>query len=762
MLMLFSFAMLTGYPPFQSKTQEEIYEKVRSLTYFWPKDSEHGNHIPQEARDLVGSCLNLNEEERPEPDDLVEHPFFNMYDGCIPRRLDPLCRTAKPPWLLASEPRGDCMDVGSGLDSDDTLESSSIHSDDPSERYRQCKDAFYDFCGVGRRADGSIRKPAGRHWKKSAYAECLREDEQGLQPVIPLPEDSVYKYPSIREGDWSIPKCAATADRKESAVAKNSPSSRNLSIRIHAATATRSQAALAAANQRKKESKSHAASLRHRAGPGGSSARKTRNDAPPTDVPDSGPSITLPRDLSEKAIRPSAPAQCEPDDDLPRSPPKLPSKGSTRSQSRHVAVKSEPQEVRTHSSSRTEIKDVKEQDTRNTDGTRQKPQPQEEEHPTTRQAPAGKTSSTIGLSPLFHADDVCDVMRETSCSEVNAKLRLMLANLINHPAPRRRTRPTRTAHAYVTKWVDYTHRYGIGYALDDGSVGCLFRGENGQPASGVVIRDGERHFRRKLRGPEDAAEEDCAGAEQLVPQNGGQVEFYENSGCPDSSDSSFAVRRVMVPSSVFQVKSSASSGKIRTTPEIEYAKRDAEKAKRVKLVDQFGRYMIRSLRHGEEGASSSGNGGGYQYIKFYQRLGNVGVWGFGDGAFQVCAHEVHSIFCLRLNCLVEVQLPRSYQNRHIASRWIDIIVDRLLPSIGIRSSISLEERTNAPNRIRHPRSGLRRGCESNCRCRWQLFEHGDRKGARYTGSKFFPRKDCFYPKRAANMDQAWWIGRTSL
>ena len=76
--------------------------------------------------------------------------------------------------------------------------------------------------------------------------------------------------------------------------------------------------------------------------------------------------------------------------------------------------------------------------------------------------------------------------------------------------------------------------------------------------------------------------------------------------------------------------------RIRGTSGSETERSDLEKVKRVKLVDQFGKYMIGSLgRHGDEGlgdelpAHSSG-----QFIKFYQRLGNVGIWGFGDGAFQ--------------------------------------------------------------------------------------------------------------------------------
>ena len=97
--------MLAGYLPFQSKTQDEVYKKVQNLTYVWPNESESSNYIPEEAKDLVSRCLNLVDEERPDPDDIVEHPFFNMYEGCIPRQLDPSCRFNKPLWLRDASPK---------------------------------------------------------------------------------------------------------------------------------------------------------------------------------------------------------------------------------------------------------------------------------------------------------------------------------------------------------------------------------------------------------------------------------------------------------------------------------------------------------------------------------------------------------------------------------------------------------------------------------------------------------------------------------
>jgi len=128
--------------------------------------------------------------------------------------------------------------------------------------------------------------------------------------------------------------------------------------------------------------------------------------------------------------------------------------------------------------------------------------------------------------------------------------------------------------------------------------------------------------------------------DQLVPRNGLPVELYEN--CDnDPLVPRSAVRRAFIPPSVFEVKryqnGSGVGIKLRHDLHGEHGPADYEKIKRVKLVDQFGKYMIGSLgRHGDEGLAdddlnSKSDG---QFIKFYQRLGNVGVWGFGDGAFQ--------------------------------------------------------------------------------------------------------------------------------
>lgn len=737
--------MLTGYPPFQSKTQEEIYKKVRNLSYVWPKDTECLNHIPTEAKTLVSTCLNLAEEERPEPDDIVEHPFFHMYSGCIPGQLSPTCRLAKPVWLKNEDPQGDSMMTGYSLAYDEKYKDKI---GDPVQRYLACKDEFYAECGVGRKPDGSIRKPVGKNCNKTAYSECASEDERGLQPVIPLPEDFVYQYPHIPDGDWSIPKLNARAESPTDSFEEDDDSDMYAaSVTSNPASIAKTQAALAAAQMRRLESQpqSHAATLRQQALPVHPASRKaatlrglpttaSRPMGPPRRPdpdPDLHPGPPPPGGLAERPIRvqrgvaasysaslrdldrivagpmpksssvptgltigktrsqsrrqleaanqdvfpvpvpPRAPSRGA-DTAAGRGADRVPSRGSDRAPSRGADIVprrgSEPTEVHqqtdmerpriTRSASKSETRRPmpigKENDRPTSREERQamerRPSTAEEDNGNgargrSKSSSAGsKPRSTLGIYPLLHAEEKPELVHGSSPEDVVTEIRLMLTNLVPYPSTRRRPQHSvrRSPHVYVLKWVDYTNRYGIGYVLNDGSVGCVFKAENGQPATGVVVRDGEKHIRRKVRSLESRdGSYKYPQADQYVPQNGRPIEFYEN--CDSGPRELRGIRRVAVQPSLFDINGKAGTGfagiKARMDAGMESAKCDAEKVKRVKLVDQFGKYMIGSLgRHGDEGISdddlasrpSSGD-----YIKFYQRLGNVGVWGFGDGAFQV-------------------------------------------------------------------------------------------------------------------------------
>jgi serine/threonine protein kinase len=687
--------MLTGHPPFQSKTQEEIYKKVRNLSYVWPKDFECGNYIPLEAKSLVSSCLNLDEDKRPEPDDIVEHAFFKMYSGCIPGQLDTACRETKPIWLKMEDPRGDRMFSGYSLEHDGKYLSKAARISDPGKRYQVCEEEFYAECGVGRKSDGSIRRAAGSNCSKSTYAECMAEDNQGLQPVVPLPKGSVYKYPHNPNGDWSVYReTLRRGQGPEPSVEDDDISDRcNTPPLNNAATLAKTQVALAAAQARRLEMQpqSYAATLRQQALPTRTSPRRvvtTQNPQTTTEPmkrpPPKDPApVSSQRGLAERPVRlpvgvtASYTASVRELDRIVAAPTSIPnnlSMGKTRSESRR--------QLESMAQERKPAILISEKDTQPGRGqkvpgtgrlqpTRQRSQEQtgdsrkdKDNAKTTadsqsiergdggqkkstrsmsKSASSGnKTRSTLGLSPLIHSRDKTELVQRSSPDEVIADIRRLLSNLTAPSIRKHRAQARCRPHAYVIKWVDYTNRYGIGYVLDDGSVGCVFKAENGQPASCVIVRDGEAHIRRKAQSIEntDGAILPYPEANQLVPRDGKPVEFYENAD--NGSVESRGIRKVLVHPSVFEVKfsnsSSTSSGiRVSTDSVAECPRCDVEKLKRVKLVDQFGKYMIGSLgRHGDE--STSGNEAyqvsSGQYIKFYQRLGNVGVWGFGDGAFQ--------------------------------------------------------------------------------------------------------------------------------
>lgn len=695
--------MLAGYLPFQSKTQEEVYRKVQNLNYVWPKDSESTNYIPEEAKDLVSRCLNLVDEERPDPDDIVEHPFFNMYDGCIPRQLDPSCRFNKPLWLKDAAPQGDCVVSGYGLDSDEKLRGYVYQVDDPAQRYHSCKAAFYSLCGVGRKPDGTPRKSVGRNCSKSAFSECDLEDSRGLRPVIPLSPDYVYRWPHEIDGDWCLLETSRKIIRSEESLLSNSTmSQRSVSVRPNPMAASRTNAALAAAQQRRMEGQNHAATLRQQARAPPISPRKAPGISDPPvlssrpyrDIPQAEPKGPFLADvpaggLAERPIRTrrmvsasqATTLRSKEKDVVPQlakstSMPSGLTVGKTRSQTRRLAAADQqlpqpsiPTRARQpttrledrdmlarqpflRSSSRADFsgsvaQSERRRDSPVEDAVRSSSQSKFSETnglgrsnsntvARTNSKSSGKARSSLGVSPLFHSDDACKLLSRTSLTEVNTDLRLMLSNLVNHAPSRRRGGTRKQPHAYVIKWVDYTNRYGIGYVLDDGSVGCVFKGENGQPATSVVVRDGERHIRRKARSIEDGKQEPIAysEADQLVPRNGPPVEFYENRD--DDLLGCRGIRRAMIPPSVFDAKDPKAI-KIRITSGTDVERADAEKMKRMKLVDQFGKYMIGALgRHGDEGILDEDvpQHNSVQFVKFYQRLGNVGIWGFGDGAFQ--------------------------------------------------------------------------------------------------------------------------------
>jgi hypothetical protein len=187
----------------------------------------------------------------------------------------------------------------------------------------------------------------------------------------------------------------------------------------------------------------------------------------------------------------------------------------------------------------------------------------------------------------------------------------------------------------VIKWVDYTNKFGLGYILNDGSVGCILRDipttEGTQtallPPACMLVRDAEEHIQRQ---------QDITYAErhQLFPMSEA-IQFYENIG-----ESGLSCLQVSPESFRVPVKEDGTAGKLSPGKDVfEHRKRE-----RLILWKKFANYMV---AHGRDesipGETVNDRGPGPKMINgqptdvvtFYQRFGDVGCWVFCDGHLQV-------------------------------------------------------------------------------------------------------------------------------
>lgn len=75
------YVMLVGKPPFQSRSVETIYERIKMNDYEIPSKAK----VSAEAQDLIKSLLTTDPNSRPTLDFVIKHPFF---DGPFPDALD--------------------------------------------------------------------------------------------------------------------------------------------------------------------------------------------------------------------------------------------------------------------------------------------------------------------------------------------------------------------------------------------------------------------------------------------------------------------------------------------------------------------------------------------------------------------------------------------------------------------------------------------------------------------------------------------------
>lgn len=677
---MFSFAMLTGYPPFQSTTQDEIYRKVKDLDYAWPIDVKYQNYIPEEAKSLVKSILKVEAIERPEPDDVVRHDFFLMHDGNgIPGSLDPSCRRAKPSWLANRHPQGDVMDTKVRILWRDI-----------------CRE-----CGVGREPGSEPYPVVGRFSSKTLYKQCVEEEFHGRTPIVPVPEDRVYisypgptRWPPLSDGDLPERRDFVRAEKQAreapaASIMQTVPSSiqqsesKDVNDPLSTGATIRNQP-YGTSRSRRTDHQSHAAQLRQRDQPVVKGILKSSRPRPvpatdsttrtaptsPNNVPEAGPSRGLLSDLPIRRPARSAsssstvPARTQDPSTLTRSntaPSEL--KGdfpeSTVSEKRAVhrsalsnpeTLEAAPQDMHSDRPRRTRSTTVREdlnpalvaepvdaaQDESRDSYLNASLKPRSGSR--VRELAVLSRPSQVLIGPHESAEDV----PFTTSISIRQALKIIYTNLGDtlNPSPSSKNcgfdvlppRPDSLRdRLVVSKWVDYTNKFGIGYILNEGTVGCVFKSENGNPPTCIAVRGGENHLKKR-------ALETYPEKNQIVPKDGQPIEFFENRG-------DRGIKRIAVPPNEFQVEVGKSGIAEKFGPgkdSYEYQKR-----KSVWLYDKFANYMTKGLGKSEDVAvkaaakpTTSAKGKPSRtsirpFVKFYQRIGNVGVWGFGNGSFQV-------------------------------------------------------------------------------------------------------------------------------
>ncbi|KAH9221671.1 hypothetical protein DL95DRAFT_474226 [Leptodontidium sp. 2 PMI_412] len=546
------FAMLTGKPPFQSATADEIYRRAREREYDWPKLDTSENFISEETKNLVTELLQAPE-KRPDPDTIVQHPFFTC--GWVPQseEMTPSLRERHP------EPN-QFLSVG-------------IRGGRANLYTRNLKKLCMK-CDVG----PWTAKPK-QH--TSTYREVADEEKAGLTPAVPLPEDIVYRpfHEILEEEAKKLLDQADGPSRAQNVLEKIlSPvkSKPNEQYVVPVKPSTQSYAA----QQR----------ARPQVPSAGTSGRlvKTRQ---PAQESSSRPLLTInPR---------GRPRKVEP---------------------------AEPEEV------------VDVEDRLAADLVDQLNKAEAERK--SSEVDALTISLNVNAS-LFNPREKLEALPGTAPDLILEGLKRFQAELeraLNSRtiALESKNDPPATP-TIVVKWVDYTNKFGLGYILSNGSVGCIFKATPAYPddvskgyipPTCVVVRDGERHFQNRNNPA-------YIDRHQILPISGPNIEFYEN-----RADKGIFRGKVNPQNFKVAVSETGEASRI-TRGRDEWDNRKREK---IVLWKKFANYMIAFGRDQDypydEAISrtspdrSSDNVAPGNVVTFYQRFGDVGCWVFCDGHFQ--------------------------------------------------------------------------------------------------------------------------------
>jgi hypothetical protein len=590
-----SFAMLASKPPFQSSTTEEIYRRAKARDYEWPDPSVSGKYISAEAKDLVSSMLEVAE-ERPDPDAIVAHPWFRVGYFPTPSEITVKLRDVAP-------------DKG------------EFYMDELSEE-------LYDECYLNLKA--MARECMVGPWAASqmlysqVWKEMAAEEKAGLTPAIPLAEGIVYRPFE----DW-------LKDQPEKLRARYAPRGHMLPPSIA------------------EEKNATTGTLKVPSGllrqpPQSFAAQQRAQNRPIAPAPASQPSsaATLDNGFQAALSRPEPEARqvlpsgavptlkSRPRKDLGRTEATVRAKTASATTRLEAIV---PIMAGATSSSKVPHEKPSTATSQTAEVARPRQLPRQE---SSSSATSSSTSSRqVRPASIFGPSDTVNEVAGSKPDAVLESLRRLQTEL--ERALNARTMAIITSKTVapptpriVVKWVDYTNRFGLGYIINDGSVGCLLRDmmmADGNhtailPPAGMVVQNAERHIERRK-------DETYVDRHQPVPMDQ-YIHFFENDG-------EQGLKHVAHPPENFRV-TLADDG---TVAKMSGGRDHYQHRKRERAVmwKKFANYMIQYGRDeglpGDELAKSRGVHGSKvmpgEMVVFYQRFGDVGCYVFKDGHMQV-------------------------------------------------------------------------------------------------------------------------------
>ena len=630
----------------------------------------------------MASCLTLNSAERPEMDDLVEHDFFKC-GGVIADELKTSCLKEEPIWLIYSDPRGDATTPGyTGVTYTKICTEAGVGrltngKSRPAAGQKSTISALFEIEAENRQGCApTVPLPEGVLYQPIASTTA---EFSNLEKIIPAQPRS-RKLPSDTAKLGLVPRTVSNAEIVE---VQPGTLSNNLPSRMLPPSRTIQSFA---SQQRQQALPIRAVSREGMPPP--------QRPISPIDAPVLEPVEQNKGYLRERPVRVAsmkaskkitATAEAEKEtlkhikksttvpDRLDRVTgaskesvigpvPTLRPRTTSRSELRdnfRIPSATKAATVDTHPDSRSNAPSsslrsaISKRTLRPTSGNdRQPPDARvESSKSTTMPAPISITSRNEAFSSsqsswrVIAPNENCPSLPQSSLRKGISSLRSLYKTLspsstsMRHNQGRDLPPQERVLRPRVDKWVDYSTRHGIAYILTNGTLGLLLKSneDNSRPAAAAVLRNCKGHSLRRAKGLET----------QIVPQNDRrvEVEFFERQVSHDTPSTlpseDGTVKSVKIPAKDFRLDvrshhGDTASALVARVEELRGP--EAERLKAIGLLDKFGKYMTKVVdgmsddddENIDDLAPSLVDNDPGLYIEFYQRLGNVGVWGFRD------------------------------------------------------------------------------------------------------------------------------------